>query len=76
MKCEHMVTFPNHSGHDSKYLLIIEHLKTDLRSVGVSEKEIEQMEHEALNPNLNPSRSVVAYLRAAYKVRRNETKID
>jgi len=75
MKCEHMVTFPR-AVQDSKYLLIIEHLKTDLRSVGVSESEMKQMEQEALDPKLNPSRSIVAYLRACYKVRQHETKPD
>jgi predicted transcriptional regulator len=71
-----MVTFPR-ARQDTKYFLIIEHLKTDLRSAGVSEQEIKQLELEALDPSLNPSRSVINYLRAAYKWRlHNESKTD
>jgi len=69
MEVQHMVTFPQ-TTERSKYTMIIEHLENDLRLLGVTKKELKVIYEEALDPALNPSRSLIAYLRSEYKARR------
>ena len=62
MDCEHMVTFPR-IRECSKYLLVVEHLENDLRSIGVTNAEIKRIESEANKT----SGSLISALRSAYK---------